>query len=162
MCIVARQRRLSSAAFQFYCFIPETYPRPMVQEIKEGCSSGVLSLLVSEMKYRLCGRKTLVTNTSVLGRRSLFSLAKVACKSFSIFFFPFFCVFSFVGLLFKFYLKIMNKVKVNYIRDKIIKRMQYICRQNVIPGCVSVSLRKEQFDAWGKGFDERKKPGPDG
>lgn len=72
MCIVAQQRRLSSAAFQFYGIIPETYLRPMVQEIKVGCSSGVLSLLVSEMKYRLRGRKTLVTNTSVLGEGCYF------------------------------------------------------------------------------------------
>lgn len=42
MCIVAQQRRLSSAAFQIYCIIPETYVRPVVQGIKLGYS-GVLS-----------------------------------------------------------------------------------------------------------------------
>lgn len=69
MCIVAQQRRLSSAAFQFYCIVPETYLKPMLPEIKVGCSSGVLSLLVSEKKYKLYGRKTLGTNTSVLGEK---------------------------------------------------------------------------------------------
>lgn len=82
-----------------------------------------------------------------VGEKVVIFISEGRLQVFLYFFFSFFCVFSFVGLLFKFYLKIMNKVKVNYIRDKTIKRMRYICRQNVIPGCVSVSLRKEQFDA---------------
>lgn len=66
MCIVAQQRRLSSAAFQLYCIIPETCVRPVVQGIKVGCSSGALSLLVSAMKYRLYGRKAQGTYTCML------------------------------------------------------------------------------------------------
>lgn len=65
MCIVAQQRRLSSAAFQFYCVIPEPYMRPVVQGIKLRCS-GVLSPLMSAMKYRLYGRKAQVTYTCML------------------------------------------------------------------------------------------------
>lgn len=90
-----------------------------------------------------------------VGRRLLFSLAKIARKSL----FFFFCVFSFIGLMFNFYLKITNKVQGDYICDVIIKHIY--AEENVILGCVSMSLRKEQFDAWGKGFDERKKPGLD-
>lgn len=62
MCIVVQ----TSAAFQFYCILPETEMRTVFQEIKVGCSSGVLPLLASEMKYKLHGRKTVVTNTRVL------------------------------------------------------------------------------------------------
>lgn len=110
MCIVAQQRRLSSAALQFTCVVCTVVPEPVVQELKVGCYSWVLFFITGEMEYESFGTKAVVRTEMCWEKRiHLVSQDHLQVSYFSS------CVFSFIALMFKFHLKITNKVKLHEI-----------------------------------------------